>query len=58
MRNDYEEKLDNQRASHEAAKRDSESNIQALSMYTPWRIWLLFEEILDSERIISAFIKK
>ena len=30
MRNEYEEKLDNERASHEAARRDSEANVQAL----------------------------
>jgi len=49
MRNDYEEKLDNQRASHEAAKRDSESNIQALRD-TMERLRNDYEEKLDAER--------
>ena len=30
MRNDYEEKLDKERASHDAARRESEANVQAL----------------------------
>ena len=30
MRNDYEEKLDKERASHDVARRESEANVQAL----------------------------
>jgi hypothetical protein len=30
MRNDYEEKLDKERASHDAARRESEANVRAL----------------------------
>ena len=30
MRNEYEEKLDKERASHDATRRDSEANVQAL----------------------------
>ena len=57
MRNDYEEKLDNERAVHQGAQRESEANIQALRD-TMERMRNDYEEKLDRERASNENSKR